>query len=167
MKKVTTINNKGIGLLEVIAALGVATVVITSLVSLSVFTLRSSLKSKLLLEGSKVANREMELVRAARDKDDWRTFLLGTTGAGAIRGIISCTSPTNAIVCNMNWSTGAINTGSAVTPLGVSRGFFIRTAPTNPVQVTVVTYWKDGTSTKNNTLRTELSNWRDTIDISN
>lgn len=60
-------NQEGIGLVETIVALGLGVVVLTALVSLSVFTLRTSTRGKLMLEGSKRANEQLELVRAYRD----------------------------------------------------------------------------------------------------
>ena len=70
----TALNDKGIGLVETILAIGIAVIVITSLVSLAVFTLRSSQQSKYLLEGSKLANQQLELVRAYRETVSWTTF---------------------------------------------------------------------------------------------
>lgn len=69
-------NERGLGLVETIAALGIAILVITSLVSLSVFTLRASSKSKLLLQGSKAATQQLELIRAFRDgSPNWESFI--------------------------------------------------------------------------------------------
>lgn len=69
-------NQKGIGLVEVIAALGISVVVITSLLSLTLFSLRTSLQSTLLMEATKAANKQMELLRAFRDsRASWEEFL--------------------------------------------------------------------------------------------
>jgi hypothetical protein len=83
-KKVVTKKSlkKGIALVEVIAALGIAVIIISSLVSLSVYTLRSSLNSKLQLEATKIANRELELIRAYRDSTDWDTFIGAVASCG-------------------------------------------------------------------------------------
>ncbi len=69
-------NQKGIGLVETVVALGVTVVVLTALVSLAVSTLRTSNLSKLKLRSSKFANSELELVRACRDAhQSWNAFL--------------------------------------------------------------------------------------------
>ena len=142
------------GLIEIIVALGIATMITTSLVSLSVFTLRSSLKSKLFLEASKIANREMELVRAYRDKNTWGNF---------IAGLDAC--KTSALpplpVCNMNTDAMGVNTGiePPLSTTEVSRGFYIK-QDGDVIQVTVVAQWKEGVDIKNTTLRTDLTNWQ-------
>jgi len=151
-------NNKGMGLIEVIAALGIATMVITSLVSLSIFALRSSLKSKLLLEASKVANREMELIRAYRDRNTWDDFV------ATISSCVSNTDPKTP-TCNMDLDSSVINTSGptpAVSSMAlddVSRGFYI-VQDGEVIQVTVVAQWKEGSALKNTTLRTDLTNWQ-------
>lgn len=157
--KLIKLNNKGMGLIEVIAALGIATMVVTSLVSLSIFSLRSSLKSKLLLESSKVANRELELLRSYRDRNTWTDFLTSMQ---------ACVPPANpkVPVCNMDLNGSLINEG--IDPTNnlqdlaidqVGRGFYAEQQD-DIVQITVVAYWKEGNTIKNTTLRTDLTNWQ-------
>jgi len=155
--KLLKINKKGMGLIEVIAALGIATMVVTSLVSLAIFTLRSSLKSKLLLEGSKVANREMELIRAYRDKNLWSTFI---TNMNNCRTSDVPPKP----VCYMDLDATSINLGieppvETMDLDQVSRGFYVE-QDGDIIQVNVVVQWREGTDLKNTTLRTDLTNWQ-------
>lgn len=153
-------NEKGIALVEVIAALGIAVVVITALVSLSIFTLRSALRSKLLLEGTKLANRELELTRALRDSSG--------TWDGFLTSVAPCTI---ASPCSMN-----------VSPLGVSYVPFIENADTteaitrqftatvpgggdltgteDTVRISVSVTWSIGADVKSAYLYTDLTNWR-------
>jgi type II secretory pathway pseudopilin PulG len=71
------LDSKGIGLIEVIAAVAISVIVITALVSLALYTLRSATNSRMLLEGTKLANTQMELVRAVRDlTQDWGDFAM-------------------------------------------------------------------------------------------
>lgn len=160
LNKRINLNSSGMGLIEVIAALGIATMVVTSLVSLSIFSLRSSLKSKLLLESSKVANRELELIRSYRDRNTWTDFLTSMQ---------SC-APSNpkAPTCNMDLNGSVINAG--IDPTNnlqdlaidqVGRGFYAEHDQQNDIiKVTVVAYWKEGNTIKNTTLRTDLTNWQ-------
>ena len=68
-------HEKGIGLIETIAAMGVAMIIVTSIVSLSVYTLRASTTSKLMIMGSKYATEELERLRAKRDNTNtWLSF---------------------------------------------------------------------------------------------
>lgn len=158
----------GIALVEVIAALGISVVVITSLVSMTLFTLRASLQSKLLLEGTKVANRELELIRSRRDNSDsWEAFVtevMGCTGEG---------SEGNRAVCSINLATGEVSTEPSVDNEGTTEAvtrYFVATNPdgssiedvysTTIVRISVTASWKVGTETKSTSLYTDLSNWR-------
>jgi Tfp pilus assembly protein PilV len=67
-------NQNGIGLIEVVVALGISIIIVTSIVSLSIYSLRSSTQSKYMLEGTKLAGQELELLRASRDKKKWTAF---------------------------------------------------------------------------------------------
>lgn len=154
--------SKGIALVEVIAALGIAVVVLTALVSLSLFTLRATLSNKLQLEGTKWATRESELIRAYRDQSDF-------TWAMFISNMTSCTSPccinteTDPISVQHTycvasagtpeeviWSFTATNlTGGALTPTDTTARFNIKAT------------WIVGGVLKQTNLYTDLSNWRE------
>ena len=160
-------NKKGIGLIEVIAALGLSVVVLTSLVSLSVFTVRSSLQSKLMLEGSKIANREMELIRAFRDGSDY--WYSDVEPTAFLNSILSCTGVGNN-TCYMDYNTltvvqgakGYIGTGAKQ----LIRYFYATDIDGNPlvtsdtvVRISVVVSWNVGSITKYARLYTDLTNW--------
>lgn len=162
INKILNLNNRGMGLIEVIAALGIATMVVTSLVSLSIFSLRSSLKSKLLLESSKVANRELELIRSYRDRNAWADFLT------SMQACVPTSVPGNPKfpTCNMDLNGSVINAG--IDPTNdlqdlaidqVGRGFYAERQD-DLIKITVVAYWKEGNTIKNTTLRTDLTNWQ-------
>ncbi len=148
----------GIGLIEVIAALGISTVIITSLVSLSIFTLRSSLRSKLLLESSKTSNRELELVRAYRDKNTWTDF---KTNMASCRDNFCCMKfDASGIIAGTCY--GDRETAVVIENLKADetmRGF--KTQETDDViEVTVLVNWRDGKDVKSTSLHTELTNWQ-------
>ena len=160
---------KGIALVEVIAALGVAVVAITALVSLSISTLRTSLDSKLLLEGTKVANREIELVRAYRDGESaedvprsWESF---------IDDVRDCTLI--GLPCHID--SGVVYSSKGVQNSGKPEEvewFFTVTDPDtadsiNPsgyyppiVRISVTVNWTIGDQQKGSYVYTDLSNWR-------
>lgn len=154
-----SLNNKkqsGIGLVETIVALGVAIIVVTSLVSLSVFTLRTSTQSKRLISGSKMANNELELVRAVRDSQvTWDDF---------ISEVSSCTQ---GAPCNVNSTTFSVQSGTKISDdITIS---FYATDPINldtvettddVVRINVNATWNVGTDIKNANIYTDLSRWR-------
>lgn len=151
-------NQNGIALIEVIAAIGVSAIVIVSLVSLSVFTLRSSLKTKLILEASKQANKQMELIRAYRDTytTDWATFN---------EVMNRCYSSNSKPICYINENLGVESLDSNALPNpGVSdvlTGFYILDSnATEVVRVNVVVQWYEAGKLKNTTLRSDFTNWQ-------
>jgi Tfp pilus assembly protein PilV len=158
MKRSKKKNNKGMALVEVIAALGIAVVVLTAMVSLTLFTVRSSLNSKLLLQGTKTATREAELVRSYRDSSaTWEVFLAAMQ---------NCHSAT----CCMNQGTGLPISGVCTEGTGaeiVTRSFTASNSSggalvtsDNIVKIDITANWVVGGVTKNTHLYTNLSNWR-------
>lgn len=154
------INQKGIGLVEVIAALAITLVTITSLVSLALFSMRTSLQSKLTLEGSKMASREMELVRAYRDRSaTWADFSTGLTSNGCSGAGVMC----HMLVDTVQPASNMIE--ETVDNQVVSRGFNATIDPngtgdSDVVYVTVTVSWEIAGRTHTTHLYTYLTNWR-------
>lgn len=152
-------NRRGIALVEVIAALGISVVVITSLVSLSLYSLRSSLQSKLQLQGTQLAKREMELLRAYRERSDssWQIFI------NSIRGCYG-NSP-----CCINTQTLTVQSGTCSEGTGaevINRYFTISKISggqaeetDDMVRATVTASWTIGGEPKNTYLYTDFTNW--------
>jgi Tfp pilus assembly protein PilV len=151
-------NQRGIGIVEVIAALGLAIIVLTALVSLSLFTIRSSLQSKLMLEGTKLANKELELVRALRDSSaEWEN---GSTGF--LDRMIPC--DTGCYMNNLVVVSGSDTTGTG--PEAITKSFRATDIDGNQltsgeeiVRISVEIAWNVGTDTKYARLYTDLTNW--------
>ena len=157
-----TKTSKGIALVEVIAALGIAVVVITSLVSLSLFTLRSSLSSKLQLQGTKVATRESELIRSYRDNAGvpWASFVdavkgctdsskccMKSDGSGLQPGGV-CTDGTGAELVTRSFTASKLD------------GFTPLASGDDAVRINIVATWTIGGQEKTTHLYTDLTNWR-------
>ena len=147
---------QGFGLVEVIVGLGIAIIVITSLVSLAIFTLRSSLQSNLLLQGSKLANEELEAARALRDQSaTWADFKAAMDG---------CLAPTK---CSINTSTWEVANVEEVLNSGTVRQlnrYFQASYPvvgnTNIIRISVSVSWNIGGQIKYAHVYSDLSNWR-------
>lgn len=175
LKHPTPSPEDGLGLIEVIAALGIAVVVVTSLVSLSVFTLRSSNKGKLFLRASKLANQELELVRAYRDSQPWETFVdsaVLATGTGCANG--------NQCHMTINSSQALVISAGSFTedPGGLNEitYYFTVTDPiseageVNPgavdsndpvLRIEVTAMWDfNGENSESTHIYTDVSNWR-------
>lgn len=155
------LNQNGIGLVEVIAALGITLMTVTALVSMALFTLRSSLNSKLTLEGSKIAARELELVRAYRDRSaTWYDFTNGLISSGCIvnPGTGSCHMD-NSVIPPVPVTGAGTDTIDSET---VTRLFTadIDAADPNIVYVSVTVSWVVSNTTHQTHLYTYLTNWR-------
>lgn len=154
MKKIFS-NQSGIGLVETLLAIGVAIIVITSMVSLALFTLRASLTNKLALAGTQRANQEIEQVRAYRDSNAWNDFLSGVNGG---------TGPDCfGLDCHMENGVPApdIKTeGSGNTALNRSFRLTDVNGDSSLIGVSVTVSWQIGQDNKATHNYTEFSNWR-------
>lgn len=166
MKMKNISKENGIGLVEVIFALGISVVIITSLVSLSLFTLRSSLQSKLMLQGTKLLTQELEMVRAYRDKESttWENFLTNVRGCS---GSNRCSVPADFSVITaaekiltvdgadvtIYFQAHQIDASGNALPIGPS-------ASPDFVRISGTASWVIGSQTKYVHNYTDLSNWR-------
>lgn len=178
-------NQKGIGLIEVIAALGIATIVITALVSMAIFTLRSSLESKLLLESTKQANVEIELIRALRDKSAFWDDPDGLDGfwdeistcqytppATLPTGYDPCVDITSTLRCRINTSPilsaeNAVKlyppSATATDPDKIEVFFVVKSldAPANQnIRASVYACWNVSGNIKSTSVHTDFTNWQ-------
>lgn len=158
---------QGIGLVETIVAMGVAVIVITSMVSLSVFTLRASTRGKLYLRGSKLADQQIELMRAYRDtRVSWQQFLTDASGCGPGAPCNLSADPGNAYNLKLYQSYYYENQNTplevrvTVNAIDAQTGGAINVATTKIVRVTAQTRWKIGDQEKFNYVYTDLSDWR-------
>lgn len=160
-------SEKGLGLIEVIAALALAVVVITSLVSLSVFTLRSSTRGKLLLQSTKIANTQVELIRAFRDSyTNWGEFIDQIDGGSGTPDCVGGTCHIDVSANTLNVSSGSGTTGTGADAISYS---FQLSDPINNdgvvntdeiVRVDVLVSYTLGSQSKETRITTDISNWR-------
>ena len=159
---------KGFALVEVIAALGVSALVITALISLSISTLRTSLDSELLLEGTKIANREVELVRAYRDgyvsEDTPRSWVDFVTAVENCYGTTPCSmgiGGTDIIPNPSSEGTGAKQVTRSFVATQTNGDSLAGVSPQpSVVRISVSVTWAVGDQQKGSYIYTDLSNWR-------
>ena len=156
----TKLTESGIGLIETIAALAIGVVVITSLVSLSVFSLRASIQSKLLLQSSKLSAEELERVRAYRDSRSWSAFLTEMDAALCFSQPCHVTS-----ALTVSPGTEVFDEG---TPTQISRSFQLYDplgggfdGDETLIRTSVSVAWTIGGKTQSAHTYTDLSNWRE------
>lgn len=167
-------NQEGIALVETIAALGLAVVVITALVSLSIFTLRSASRGKLLLQGSKLASEQLELVRAYRNANPWSTFVTAVQSCdGTPYCYMTISGPpyTLAVGSGSEYAYALDSSGQSTegTPIETAYWFTVSdpingdavTVSDNVVEIKVTVQWRLGPELKTTTIYTNVSNWRD------
>jgi len=154
-------NEAGIGLVETMLALGIGLIIITSMVSLAIFTLRSSIQNKLALTGTQAVNQQIELVRAYRDSiEDWTEFVAeidGTNGPNCF-----------TTDCHMT-ETGTLSvvSGQKITAAGTAeelrKSFRVSDQSGGArtlLRISVTASWRVGVNTKYAHNYTELSSWR-------
>jgi Tfp pilus assembly protein PilV len=149
-------NEKGIGLVETIVALGISIVVLTSLVSLSLYTLRSSQQSKYMLEASKLATEELERVRAVRDGSTlWSVFKSTMTARGCF------SSP-----CNITPALSIVS-GTDTSSSNYIRSFKVSEPSLDVLRIAVTVSYTIGGQAKSVSNYTDLTNWRGTNERTN
>lgn len=161
-------NQKGLGLIEVIAAFSISIVVITSLLSLAITTMRASLNSKLLLEGTKIATREIERVRALRDSSvSWVQFLDDVDSSDGDGANCTCNAAPCAKKCSMSLVPSlSVSTGQTVEVIdnqSITHYFNItkdQYDPDNIARVSVFVDWSIGGIAKSTHVYTDLTNWQ-------
>jgi Tfp pilus assembly protein PilV len=153
---------KGISLIEVVAALGIAVIVITALVSLSIYTLRTSTQSKQLLASTKQVNTQLEYIRNYRDSKTWSAFLTSME---------NCTTSKACIISALGGSISVQNV-KADSALGASEVYvyFQATDPNSAdgsilsssttVRVHVIAKWRIGDLIKSTDLYMDFTNWQ-------
>lgn len=149
-------NQKGIGLIETLLAIGVGIIVITSMVALAVYTMRASLQSQLALKGSQLASQEIELVRAYRDNQPWDTFITQMESSSCFTGSCYMSSAGPTV------TSGQYTEGSGAK--AITKFFTLQDLSGGSktlVRVNVTVTWQIGTDTKYAHNYTELSNWRE------
>ena len=157
-------SEKGIGLVETILALGIAIIVITALVSLALFTLRSSQQSKYLLEGSKLANQELEVVRAYRESVPWGTFYASMRSCDTSDCYINVTygPPTTYSVATGTEDLGvsAVNLNRYIRVTKPDGSALEDATVESVVKVSVTVQWTIGAQQRYAHTYTHISNWQ-------
>ena len=153
------LNQKGIGLIETLLALGVAIIIITSMVSLAIFTVRASLQNKLLLSGTQLANQEIELVRAFRDSNTWEDFIDELDGTNGLNCFTGDCHMTNTGILSVNAGEQILNGGTVEE---IKKKFMLTdiNGDQTLIRIAVTVSWQIGTDVKYAHNYTELSDWR-------
>jgi Tfp pilus assembly protein PilV len=151
---------KGMGLIEVLIAVTVSVIALTAMVSMVVTALRSSLQSRMYLEATKIANTQIEKVRALRDSGSWSDFMVMS---------VACKSSNK---CRMNINDLGYGPDQPTVPYlnsGIYYNFFVTdingadidsasASTTTSVRITAEASWDNGA--KKTTMITDLSNWQ-------
>jgi len=157
-KNFRDINEKGLGLVEVVVAMGVAMIVITAMISLAIFTLKATTQSKGLLEATRQANKQMEKLRAYRDNyvatQGWEDFYNLLTVAP------NCsTNCSSNRVCYID-DNFVFHDDDNPNPAPTSCFYATSVSENNNVlNVVTVATWRIGGETKSAYSYSRLSNW--------
>mgnify|MGYP001097427579 CR=1 FL=1 len=154
------INEKGLGLVEVIVAMGVAMIIITAMISLAIFTLKATTQSKGLLEATRQANKQMEKLRAYRDNyvatSSWEDFYNYLIVGGAGYCSTNCSS---GHVCYID-DNFAFHDAPNPNPAPTACFYAIPVSGnSNVLNIVTIAPWQIGGETKSAYSYSRLSNW--------
>ncbi len=124
-------SQKGQTLIEVVAGIGLLTIVVTALIGMGVVALKTSTSARNRTVAVKLASEGMELVRSERDQNSWDDF--------------KALSP-------WNYSTGIFTRSATATEEG---------GPDKvKVKVVVTVSWPESSGTKSVSVTSYLTDWR-------
>jgi len=160
-------NQEGQSLLEVLTALGVASVVIVALSVLAVSALRNAQHAKAQAEAAKYVSEAIEEVRAVRDQRGWSDF--STYAVDACYKVNRASSPwsleTSTVVCGGGGE--AVGSSKFNREIKLERQDLAAGSPgclgSNPCpgrKITVSVYWTDAFGPNTSQATTILTEWK-------
>lgn len=149
------LDNSGIGLVEVLIALALGTMLIVSLFTLTNFNIRNSLLVSRNQEAINSTNQLLENIRTIKDVDFINSFaapsLLICPSSGGPECIVSNRKIVQATVVSPTDSNPVISTFKVARKVSTS---------SNDIEVYIMTEWKVGNSFFSAPLTTVFTNWR-------
>ncbi|HOM78185.1 MAG TPA: hypothetical protein PLT50_03215 [bacterium] len=163
--------SSGMGLVEVLLAFGVSIIIITALVSLSTFVLRTANTSSRMMQGTRLVNKEVETIRVVRDifvndpNLSWEDFYNLVQGCVAVDASgNACPSATSCYV-DLNYSNYIRNGSFSVPNENMTVCFGARlvgpaaSPDSDKIDIIAVATWTIGGQKKYAHNYTRLTNW--------
>ena len=145
----------GQSLVELIVAVGLILTAVVALLTLATSSMKSSGFGVAKARATKLANEEMELVRAYRDSVGWSDFSSGT-------GVPSCSDSTNPCYISVD-PVISIQPGSDTTVPPFTRNFITvppNSALQNKYTIAVRVIWTDQSGEHTVEISSVLSDWQ-------
>lgn len=147
MKKL--IVQRGQTLIELLVTLGVATIFIVTLISLSTGALGNTNFSRAQSDGNRYGREALEWLRGQRDSD-WTTFASKSSGSG-----------TTWCLSTLVWPGSSGSCGSTKIPnTNFTRETTLTTNSATKITIVINVTWTDGKGTHNAQLNSILTKWK-------
>lgn len=150
-------NTEGQTMIETVIALAVVMILVSSLVSMSIASVRSASLSRNKNAASQLAYRESELIRVTRDGSlTWADFTSNVSGG-------TCTTSCYVDPTSLIFSAGSTNEASLVS--GTTFNIYLRqTNPPPPITTefdyTVYVTWSDSAGSHTQNISSILTPWK-------
>ena len=140
-----TRSERGQSMVEVVVAVGLILAAMTALLSLGVVSLRGASFGISKIKATRLANEELELVRAYRDTVGWAGFVLdlGECGSG----------------CHIASDLTAVTSGTEPVAESFTRCFTVVAEGGSKMRITAVVNWTDQSGERDVTLSSVLADW--------
>lgn len=148
-------SQKGFALLEILLALSLSVIIVVSIVSLGIYTVRGLSDSRVYFEAGKIAQRELDRLKILREANGWTR----EDGKGFYDLVRSCSSS-----CYIKVNAGALEVVNGVgvqSNLGstISYYFQIREINDRSLNYTVFANWVIRGVPKTYKIEGRLTNW--------